>query len=269
MNLFEIMRGAGGGNAFEAFARQYGLSMDQVSSALGAFLPAASAGLKRRVADPASFYEMMTRFGMDQWAAYYRDPGCTAASSRRDGQDILSLLFGSSKAVEAITEQASAFTGIAQSTMREIFPAFAATLFGGLQQQSVAANPAFAALFRQFSGAPDNPAGAAKGPLDRYEEEQEEAARREAAGNPMAHIGAEGMRSAIAAMTSGATTWAEMMEKMAAGMVPAAGSAGQTAPPPRPDFFGDMLEPGLRLGEAYQRNLEAIFAGLKPASKPE
>ena len=261
MNLFDMMRAAGGGQAFESLGRQYGLSPDQVARAVEAFLPAFSTGLKRSAADPLSFFEVMRRFGAGKYAGYYNNPGRPAG--RTDGEDALNLLFGSDEVIRAIAEQASRFTGIAEAKLRDMLPALAATLFGGLQQQSAAGNPALAAMFRHFSGAgldqtaadPPRPAGA-KGPLDRYEEEQEAKAREEAASNPFAHLQAEGMRSAMSAVTAGATTWADMMAKLAGAPDTAAPGA---QPKAAPDIFGDMFEPGLRLTEAYERNIQAIL----------
>ena len=47
MNLFDMMRSAGGGDAASALASQFGLTPEQVTKAVEAFAPAFSAGLKR------------------------------------------------------------------------------------------------------------------------------------------------------------------------------------------------------------------------------
>lgn len=259
MNLFEIMRQAGGADGYGAFGSQFGLSEDQVTKAIQAFLPAFSTGLKRSTADPFGISEFLRRLGMGQYAPYYLYPAQAAAQGRDDGQDVLALLFGSKEVSRAVAAQASAITGIAQQTLVQMLPAVAAMMFGGLQQQAFAANPTLQAMLGQYAGTTPPPPRRpdAKGPLDRYEEEQATRAQREAARNPFSHLQAEAMQSGLSAMAASGTAWADMMKKMAAGDF----NAGA-------DLFGNMFEPGLRFGEAYQRSIETIFDSARPTSRP-
>ena len=57
-----------------------------------------------------------------------------------------------------------------------------------------------------------------------------------------------------------------MMRTMGGGA--AAGAPDKAARPTGRDVFGEMLEPGLRLGEAYQREVEAMLERLRPETKP-
>jgi hypothetical protein len=267
MNLFEIMRHAGGGNGYGAFGPQFGLSDDQVAKAIQAFLPAFSTGLKRSTADPFGMVEFLQRLGMGQYAPYYLNPGHAAAQGRDDGLNVLALLFGSKEVSNAVAAQASAITGIAQQTLLQMLPAVAATMFGGLQQQAVTANPMLEAMLGHFAGSTPPRRPDEKGPLDRYEDEQEQTARRDATASPFAHVQTEAMQSGLSAMAATGVAWGEMMKTLMAG---AAGGPGAQArgevKPAIGDLFGDMFEPGLRFGEAYQRSIETIFDSARPRS---
>src|SRR5688572_395345 len=136
MNLYDIMRTAGSGNAFTALASQFGLSPDQVTRAVEAFLPAFSAGLKKSTADPLGLMELFRRLGEASYAQAYLRPEQFFGPARREGDDALRFLFGSPEAADAVAQQASAFTGLAQAKLAELMPAVAAIMFGGLAQQA-------------------------------------------------------------------------------------------------------------------------------------
>ena len=260
MNLFDIMRAAGGGNAFAALAPDYGLTEEQVTKAIEAFLPAFSAGLKRSTADPLGLMELMRRLSMGDYTRAFENPGWAWREGRREGHDALAFLFGSPAAAEAIARQASVFTGIAQEKLAELLPAVAAMMFGGLAQKSAAANPILDAMLKQFQASEPKPAASAKGPLDRYEEEQQ---KREQAAADLARTQAEMMQAGLAAFQAGTAAWQQAMGEAAKA---AAGAEGPEAKASGPDVFGELFEPGLRLGEAYQREMEALLDRLRPAT---
>lgn len=268
MNLYEIMRAAGGGNAFPALAAQYGLSQDQIAKAMEAFLPAFSAGLKKSTADPLGLMEFLRRLAMPDYTQAYRQPGQFFGGGQRKGEDALGFLFGSPEVAEAVARQASAFTGLAQEKLAELMPAMAAMMFGGLAEQARTANPVLDAMMKEFRAGGSTGSGAAKGPLDRYEEEQ---ARRET--DPTADLArtqAEMMQAGLAAFQAGTAAWQKTMADMAktAGGGALAGDASrpETEPSGR-DLFGEMFEPGLKLGEAYQRELAGLFERMRPETR--
>ncbi len=267
MNLFDIMRQAGGGNAFSTLGSQYGLSEAQVAKAMQAFLPAFSAGLKRSTDDPLGFLEFMRRLASVDYLRAYQNPGWAAGTGRRQGEDALAFLFGSPDAGAALARQAAAFTGLAQEKLAELLPAIAAMMFGGLAQQSASANPLVDAMLKQF-GAAEPEKRAAKGPLDRYEEA--EAERERAAAGDLGRAQADMMRTGMAAFQAGTEAWQKSLGGMMAGIGGGAlaGDAGEAAQPTGRDVFGEMFEPGLRLSEAYQREMEAMLERLRPDKKP-
>ena len=205
--------------------------------------------------DPLGFAEMMRRFAAGDFQTFFAAP----EKAPKVGADILNFMLGSQDIVRKIAEQASLATGIASETLKAMMPAVAATMMGGLQQMAAKENPFFAAMQKAAPGAGGTSASASgrssakagssrKGPLDRHEED--EGAREATPPSPL-----EAQRAMFDAgmemMRSGANAWSEAAAKM--------GGGGAANP------FADFLEPGKKLGEAYQRNIEAILgAGRKP-----
>lgn len=267
MSLYEIMRAAGGGNAFPALAAQYGLSEEQIAKAMEAFLPAFSTGLKKSTADPLGLMEFLRRLGTADYLQAYRQPQSYFSGGPRKDEDALGFLFGPPEVAEAVARQASAFTGIAQAKLAELMPAMAAMMFGGLAEQARTANPVLDAMMQDFRAGGATRSGAAKGPLDRYEEEQ---ARPESGATAdLARTQAEMMQAGLAAFQAGTAAWQKTMADMtkAAGGGALAGDASrpETQPSGR-DMFGEMFEPGLKLGEAYQREMAGLFERMRPST---
>jgi len=266
MNLFEIMRGAGGGSGFSALASQFGLSEEQVARAVQALLPAFSAGLKRSTADPLGLAGFMQRLAQGNYAQAYENPFWALGAGRAQGSEALSFLFGSPEAARAVAEQASAFTGVGRDKLQELLPALTAMMFGGLSEQMRAANPMLDAFMKQFqmAAAPPKPA-AGKGPLDRYEEEQ---AEKERAAAELARSHAEAAKAGMAAIQAGTAAWQQALtETMNASGVSDLGTGAKGPAVSGRDLFGDMFEPGLLLNEAYQREMEALINRMRPEAK--
>ncbi len=260
MNLYEMMRSAGGGELFSSMARQFGMSEDDVRKAVEAFLPAFSAGLKRKTSDPLGLTEFLQRLASPDYLRAYSSPEWATGAARARGEEALRLLFGGPDAWRALVDQAAAFSGVSQDRLGALFPSLAAVMMGGFAKQAAAANPIVAAMLKQFE-----PGGAGssapKGPLDRYEEDQVEKDR--GSPNDFARAQGEMMRAGITAFQAGTAAWQKAVGEAMAG--------AQGANESRPEgnatsagVFGDMFEPGLRLSQTYQRELEALLDRLRP-----
>lgn len=262
MNLFDTIRQAGGGNAFSALAAQYGLSEEQIGKAVQAFMPAFSAGLKRSTADPLGLMEFMRKLAQGGYPQSYQNPAWAFGAGRPQGEDALAFLFGSPEAARALAAQAGAFTGLAPDKLAAMLPALAGMMFGGLAQQSTASNPVLEAMMRPFRAVTE-PRSTAKGPLDRYEEEQ---AAREGK-DPFTGAQSEMMQAGMAAFQAGTSAWQQAVGQA---MQTMGGAAAATQRPPASGagLFGDMFEPGIKLGEAYQREVEATLSRMRPEGRP-
>ena len=219
-------------------------------------MPAFSTGLQRNTSDPMGFLKFMQAISTGQHANYYDNPQSALSGFGIDeGNAILGHLFGSKDVSRAVASQVSAATGIGQSILKQMLPVIASMVLGGLFKQSRGGgNPILETIIEQMTGG----GAPAKGPLDRYEEEEAERERRD---NPFGRM----MEEMLGGGGGAHNPWERMME----GMLGGGAGAGQERPekpaaaPQTPrsgkDIFGDMLEPGRRMGEAYQKNMESIF----------
>jgi hypothetical protein len=246
VNLYELLRSAGDGEAFSKLAAQYGLAEADMRNAAAAFLPALSLALQRAAADPQTFLEVARRMMSPEYARAYRQPG-KAGQADIGG---LGFLFGSPETARAIADQAAAFAGLTQETMRALMPELAAMAIGGLADAGRKANPFLDAWLK---AAEPSAAPAGKGPLDRYEEEQERRERK--AAEDLAKAQAEMVRGGLAAFEAGAEAWRKAL---------GGGAAAAKGPPAE---MAKMFEPGLKVAEEYRRQIEALLnAGAKKGS---
>nr|WP_246206541.1 DUF937 domain-containing protein [Propylenella binzhouense] len=271
------MRQAGGGGAFRALAGKFGLTDGDLDRLVAAFTPALQSGLEANMRDPAAFFRLMGELATANAARFYEHPESAFTDAGwRESRALMERIFQSEDVRRALAEQISAATGLAQAVAREALPALTAIGLGGIERVS-RKNPFFEAMLRQAESAPRPPAGggaAAKGPLDRYEEEQAEKERTEAgafaqafADNPFVKAYAEMVRQGTAGALDPSNPF---HAALAAAAAPAAGEAG---PDPAAGealgraLLGDALESGRRMGEAYQKAVAAAFAAGKP--KPD
>ena len=134
--LFEMFMKANGGDAINKMAAQFGLSPEQVQSAWEALLPAFSIGLKRNATDASGMGALMQAMlsgghanAFDNVANAFNPAGTQA------GNDILGQLFGSKDVSRAVAAQAAQATGIGQDILKQMLPAMASMMAGGMQQQ--------------------------------------------------------------------------------------------------------------------------------------
>ena len=281
------MLAAQNGQAFEALARQFGLSQQQAHAAVEAVLPAFSQGLKQNASDPYGLGTFIAALSSGQHANYFDNPAnAFSPAGLADGNGVLGHLFGSKDLSRAVAQQASSLTGLGEGVIRQMLPAMAAMIMGGLFKQMTgqlgpgpAVQPNFGSA--SFGGS-----------------------------NPMADVMAQMMRQGTAAMTNQPqqrtseqpnpmdNPFGRMMQDMFAGasgkqpkpepaksplegnpfgkmmehcMRMAQPGATQDEPQevqrenpsgrprtPWDDLFGDMFETGARQRDDYQKNMEAI-----------
>jgi len=123
--------------AIDQLARQFNLSQQQAQQAVEALMPAFSQGLKQTTSDPYGFGNFLQALASGQHAKYYEDAGrAFSPAGQADGNGILGHLFGSKDLSRAVAAQASQATGIAETTLRQMLPALATMIMGGLFQQT-------------------------------------------------------------------------------------------------------------------------------------
>ncbi len=151
MNLADLLYAAQGGAAMRNLASFYGLTPQQAESAVNAFLPAFSIGLKKQVEEPALFPGFARMIGGDQGLPFF-EAFTNPQEAMRQGQAVLAQLFGSEEAGRQVAQQAAVMTGLGTDVMREMLPAVASIVAGGLAK--AAAEQGVKAYFAQFMPPP-------------------------------------------------------------------------------------------------------------------
>jgi hypothetical protein len=159
MNLFDMLAGAQGGNGIDALAKQFGLSPQQSQSAVEALMPAFSQGFRQNASDPYGIGNFLTALASGQHAKYFDNPAAAfTPQGMAEGNGILGHLFGSKELSRAVASQAAQATGIGQEVLKQMLPALATMLMGGMFKQSTGQSTGQAAQAGGF-GAANNPLG--------------------------------------------------------------------------------------------------------------
>lgn len=275
--LFEMLQNAQNGQGVDVLARQFGLTTEQTRQAMEALLPAFSQGLKHNVSDPNGLGAFMAALSSGQHARYFEDAARAAsAEGRAEGDGILGHLFGSKELSRAVAQQAAQTTGLAEQTLKQMLPALATMIMGGLFKQTTGQMPQ-----AQASGA-----GMGGGGLlgEIMKQMMQPGAGQQPGSSRSAPAGQD------------ANPFGRMLEEMFAGArqgQPRPGSqdnplgqifeeflkAGQQAPSPEPaarprqaesnpsgrprnpydDLFGQMFETGRKTRDDYERNVKDVF----------
>lgn len=149
--LFDMMLQAQNGMAMDAMAKQYGLAQEQAAKAVAALMPAFASGFKRNTTNPYDFSALVQAMTSGNYAKYFEDMSSAfTPQGIADGNQVLQQLFGSKEVSRAIAAQAAQLTGIGQDILKQMMPAMADTLMGGLFKQTTGQFPGANA----FAGTP-------------------------------------------------------------------------------------------------------------------
>lgn len=284
-NLFDMLTNADNGRGLDLLARQFNISRQQAELAVEALLPAFSQGLKRNAADPYGIGAFMTALASGNHAKYF-DDGSRAFSSDgiANGNDILGQLFGSKDLSRAVAAQAAQATGLGQDILKQMLPAIAAMLMGGLFKQSTGQMQA-----SQAGGFGDNPLGQIIEEMMRQgggmggaaPQQRQPQAAPDPFDNPFGKVlkdmfggGAQQPDAPQRRPVPGGADnpFGKIFEEMLRGGRQGAQPEPEPQPAPRPrtnpsgrqrnpydDVFGDMFETGRKTRDEYQKGVENIF----------
>jgi hypothetical protein len=302
--LIDMMMKAGGGEAMQSMAKQFGLSQQQAMSAVEALMPAFSVGLKRNAADPMGMGAFMQALGTGNHANYFDNVSkAFDPAGIQDGNSILGHLFGSKEVSRAVAQQAAAATGVGSEILKQMLPALASMVMGGLAKQTMGNMQAAAGMgggnvfgdvitdmMKQYTGQrradplPDasaNPWGKMIEDMFGGGAQQQQRQQNPLGDNPLGKI-FEQMTKGMAGggMTGGGqqqpqnpmqdNPFGKMLEDMFGGG--ARGQAQDTAAedtqaPTRQNPLNDVLDEMFKTGrahqETYQRGVESIFDQFK------
>lgn len=280
--LFEMMMRAQNGKAMESIAGQFNLAQEQATKAMAALMPAFSSGLKRSTANPYDMSQLINAMTSGTYAKYFEDLGkAFTPQGVADGNGVLERLFGSKEVSRAVAAQAEQMTGIGQDIFKQMLPAMASAIMGGLFKQSMgqmgeAANPfstgPMAAMMQQWlenSGfAPKKPEPP---PVTMFD-------------NPFTQA-MQGMFGAKAAQDTATTgnpfadnPFAKAFKEMMGGQFPAASAPPKPAEAPKAEPaaanpYGEMMnamfDSGLEVQKNYQKSMEQILEGYRMSAAEE
>ena len=274
VSLYDMMMQAQNGNAVDIMARQFGLAQEQATKAVAALMPAFSEGFKRNAANPYDMAAFMKALTTGEHAKYFDDvTKAFTPQGMAEGNGILGHLFGNKDVSRAIAAQAAQMTGIGQEIYKQMLPAMASTLMGGLFKQSFApffpgagtaqGNP-FADMMQQWAEATGfakkpEPANPFDNPFTQAAQEFfGTAQKKDAPANPFTD-----------------NPFAKAFQDMMASL---AGQPTASAKPSEPEgtpadslkgLVNTMFDTGLEMQKDYQRNIESIFETMRGGMEPD
>lgn len=273
LSLFDMLNNAQNGTAIDQMAKQFNLSQQQTQQAIEALLPAFSQGLKRNAANPYDLGSFLNALSSGQHAQYFENAAnAFSPAGINEGNGILGHLFGSKELSRTVAAQASQMTGIGQDTLKQMLPALAAMIMGG--------------LFKQTSGQMQQPNAASQtgNPLQQIIEQMmqqggfgQQPQNKQPANpfeNPFGKM-LEGMFGGGTSQPSSSKSpqspsmndnpLGRIFEEMLGGTKKAPKQETPTSNPsgrertPYDDLFGGMFESGRQTRDTYQKNMETIF----------
>jgi hypothetical protein len=263
--LFDLMMKAQNGDAMEAMAKQFGLAQEQMTEAMAALMPAFSTGFKRAATNPYDFSALMAAISSGSYAKYFEDTAkAFSPQGIADGNAILAQIFGSKDVSRAIAAQAAQMSGIGQDIYRQMMPAVANAMIGGLFKQiaeqfraagdAIAAGkaPDFIRQWMQATGMAERPKPNPQSLFDNPFMQSFQAMFAPQAGRQQKP--ADGDPFAVNPFLQ---AWATMAN------APAAKQPEKVAPPPNADalagLFNQMFDSGIEVQKSYQKSMDSIF----------
>jgi hypothetical protein len=263
--LFDMMMKAQDGDAVEAMGKQFGLAQEQMTEAMAALMPAFSTGLKRATSNPYDFSALMAAISSGSYAKYFEDMAkAFSPQGVADGNAILGQIFGSKEVSRAIAAQAAQMSGIGQDIYKQMMPAVANAMVGGMFKQiaeqfqaagnAIAAGktPNFVEQWMQATGMVEKPKASPQSLFDNPFMQSFQAMFTPQAARDQGSAGADPF-----AANPFLQAFAAMMNP------PAAKTPEKPAPTPDPNslggFFNQMFDSGIEVQKNYQKNMDSIF----------
>ena len=151
--LNQMQKAQGQSSLAEQMASQFGVQQDQAQKAIEALMPAFAQGFRRNVSSPQGFAEMMQALASGNHSRYMQNPmEAFSPNGMADGNAILGHLFGNKEVSRAVAKQAEAASGLSQTILKQMLPALAPMLMGGLFQQMMGGQQAQAQTANAFGG---------------------------------------------------------------------------------------------------------------------
>jgi hypothetical protein len=131
--LDEILQSAQGGQLVANLAQRFGLSEEQMDSAIRALAPALEVGLSNAAEQPLLFERLLGDIASPGRLAAFDEPGAAHdADSVAQSRRLLDDLFGSPAAAGQVVQVAARESGLRPDILSQLLPVLASVLIGGL-----------------------------------------------------------------------------------------------------------------------------------------
>jgi hypothetical protein len=129
MSVTEVLESAHGGNLVDNLSHAFGLSPEQIQSAIQALTPALSLGLQNAVKNPEVLSKVVSGLAHPTHLAAFDSAGGVQADL---GREAISHLFGSDSAAGQVAQIAARDAGLRPDIMSKLLPILASIVLGGL-----------------------------------------------------------------------------------------------------------------------------------------
>ncbi|MGD1935817.1 MAG: DUF937 domain-containing protein [Candidatus Phaeomarinobacter sp.] len=137
MSLMNILMEAQQGQSADVLARQFGLDKGQANEALGALVPALTAGVKRNTAQEGGLASLLGALASGSHDQYLDSPGTLSTPQAvEEGNGILGHVLGSKDVSRQLAANTASKTGISDDVIKKMLPVVASMVMGALSKQA-------------------------------------------------------------------------------------------------------------------------------------
>jgi len=131
----DILVSAQGGKLIDNLAQSFGLSPEQIRSAISALAPALALGLKNAASNPEILNKVVDGLAHPTHAAAFVDHSVACCEQTATlGQGAITQLFGSNSAAGQVAQIAARDAGVRPDILTQLLPVLASIVFGGLSK---------------------------------------------------------------------------------------------------------------------------------------
>ena len=133
MSLLDLLLSGENTRAMENLSQNFDLTPDQTSAAVKELIPALSRGLQKNTGDAPGLDDLLDALKTGNHSNYLDSPDVLAqAGTTRDGNDILSNIFGNKQVSRDVASRASERSGISSTILKKMLPVVATMVMAQL-----------------------------------------------------------------------------------------------------------------------------------------
>lgn len=155
MNILEILTAGQGGEVVGNLARSFGLDREQSAAVLGAVVPELTRAMERNSFNRGGIADLVATLGQADYQTVLA-PGTPLGSPevQSSGIDVLDTVLWSKDRSRGLAHRAARASGVDEALIRQMLPAIAALVMGGLSSK---AGGTLDTILTQLRGMPQSP----------------------------------------------------------------------------------------------------------------